>query len=241
MDILFWKNLSNKIVVENATKQFYRQYLYKLELDAPGCKSIHHESVVDSLDKRSQDIRNSRYGGSWWDKQLKIYLNDADPVYLEKLQWIKHQFPNVKLRTQEPYVTFYAYDEKTLKDIISKLDPKYYPYIKNVTGPKNNQLSEALASNATIVRKPPKYRYKVWFREKQFEMDCRNSIMNYLTSLDSDLVRVPDNTYAQFRRDFNWIWSCYFYTNDLGVVSFIQLMGPDIIREVSEQVCLDNK
>jgi hypothetical protein len=42
-------------------------------------------------------------------------------------------------------------------------------------------------------------------------------------------------------RPHDWIWGSYFYSNDRHVATFITLINPDIIREVSELVCLDNK
>lgn len=240
MDTLFWKNLSNLISVEHTTKQFYKQYLYKLELHAPGCKSIHAEYVRDSLAKRSMDIRSFSYGGSWWDRRLKKYLSEANPAYLEELQKIKNQYPEVKIRTEEPRICFYSSDENLLKKIVSELDPGYHRYITSITGPKNDQIQQVLESNATIVKKPPKFKYKVWFREKRFSTESRQAIFSYLTGL-GDLIKIPENTAQQFQRDYDYIWSCYFYTNDLGVANFVSLIDPDIIREVSELVCLDNK
>ena len=66
MDISFWKNLSPEIKITYTSKQFFRQYLYKLEIYAPGCKSIRSEDIDKSIEKRRSYARDYNYGGSWW-------------------------------------------------------------------------------------------------------------------------------------------------------------------------------
>jgi len=62
----------------------------------------------------------------------------------------------------------------------------------------------------------------------------------YLDSL-GDMIRMSEHTRDNLRKEHNWIWGANFYTNDKHVSVFLSLINPDLIREVSELVCLDNK
>jgi hypothetical protein len=83
-------------------------------------------------------------------------------------------------------------------------------------------------------------KYRVWLREKQFDMGVRHQVLAYLNSL-GDLIRISDHSRDNLAKDHNWIWGANFFTNDKHVATFLTLIHPDLIREVSELVCLDNK
>jgi len=86
MDTLFWKNLSSNIEIEYTSKQFYKQYLYRLEINAPGCKSIRSEDIGANITRRKSFARDYNYGGSWWDVRLKEILDSADIGFLHVLK-----------------------------------------------------------------------------------------------------------------------------------------------------------
>ncbi len=240
MDTLFWKNLSSEIKIQSSTKQFYKQYYYKLEIYAPGCKSIRSDDIEESLTRRRTHIREYNHGGSWFDKRLSNYLKEADIGFLYSLKTLYYEYPDIKIRTEEPKVSIYATDELMIQSVADSIDPDYRNKIESITGPENEELKKILKNNAILVKKPPKYRYRVWLKEKQFEEPVRQQVLSYLLSL-GDLVRMSDHTRESLNKPYNWIWGCYFYTNDEGVATFVRLLHPDLVREVSEFVCLDNK
>ena len=240
MDISFWKNLSNDIEINYTSKQYYKQYLYKLEVWAPGCKSIHAENIQKDLDYRGRSQPGYNLGGSWWNTRLQKWLVQADLTQLNGLQFIKNNFSNVKIRTEEPKISFYAENEQVLKDIVNTIDSRYHKHVVNFSGPENTETQEILQTNKLLVKRKPKYQYKVSIREKRFSTESRKQILNYLTGL-GDLVKIPAGTQKQLDRNSDWMWGCYFYTNDPGVVDFVRLMNPDIIREVCELVHIENK
>ena len=77
MDTLFWKNLSPNIEILSSSKQFYNQYYYRLNVYAPGCKSIKCENVALDIDKRKDWLRDYKRQGSLYNKQLYNHLKQA--------------------------------------------------------------------------------------------------------------------------------------------------------------------
>jgi hypothetical protein len=239
MDISFWKNLSPDIEFENTSKKYFGQYLYKLEVYAPGCKSIHATDIPKDLTSRGRTHPGYNLGGSWWNIKLQNWLSKADMSQLSRLQYIKNIFPDVKVRTQEPTISFYATSEDVLKNIILEMDKVHQANVKNITGPESAEIGELLSNNNKIlVKRKPAYQYKVCLREKKFATESRQQILSYLDSL-GELIKIPTGTRTQLIRTHGWLWGCYFYTNDPGVVDFVRLLNPDIVREVSELIYIE--
>jgi len=240
MDISFWNNLSPGIKILESSKQFYNQYFYRLDIYAPGCKSIKSNDIGLDVSKRCEWVRDYKRQGSWYNKQLFKYLKEADIGFLSSLSSIYYEYPDVKIRTEEPKISVYACDELMIKSVANSIDPDHKDKILSITGPANEEIKSILDKRVILVKKPPKYRYRIWFKEKQFSHESRIQILDYLQSL-GDLVRINDHTCESLTRPHDWIWGAYFYSNDKHVATFITLINPDIIREVSELVCLNNK
>lgn len=240
MDTSFWKNLSLNIELQESTKQFYNQYYFRLDIHAPGCKSIRCDNVSYDIERRRHWIRDYRRQGSWWNKQLAKYLKEADIGFLVSLKDLYYEYPDVKIRTEEPKISVYATDELVLQSVARSIDADHRDKLISVTGPASEEIKALLDKNVILVKKPPKYRYRVWLREKQFDLGVRHQVLSYLDSL-GDLIRINDHSRDNLTKEHNWIWGSNFYTNDQHVATFITLIHPDLIREVSELVCLNNK
>jgi hypothetical protein len=240
MDTLFWKNLSPNIEILSSAKQFYNQYYYRLDIYAPGCKSVRCDNIAQDIDKRQSWVRDYKRQGSWYNKQLYKYLKEADIGFLTSLKDLYYEYPDVKIRTEEPKISVYATDESMIQSVARSIDLTYRDKLIGITGPENDKIKAILDKHVILVKKPPKYKYRIWFKEKQFNFDTRTQILAYLQSL-GDLVRVNEHTQESLSKPHDWIWGSYFYSNDKHVATFITLINPDIIREVSELVCVDNK
>jgi hypothetical protein len=240
MDTLFWKNLSPNINISESQKQFYNQYHFRLDIHAPGCKSIRCDNISYDIEKRRAWVRDYRRQGSWWNKQLAKYLKEADIGFLTSLKDLYYEYPDVKIRTEEPKISVYATDELVLQSVAQSIDPDHRDKLTAITGPANEEIKSILNKHVVLVKKPPKYRYRVWLREKNFGSDVRHQVLAYLDSL-GDLVRLSDHARESLSKPYDWIWGTNFFTNDRHVATFLTLIHPDLIREVSELVCLDNK
>jgi len=240
MDISFWKNLSPSIKVLSSNKQFYNEYFYRLDIYAPGCKSIRSNNIALDISKRCEWVRDYKRQGSWYNRQLYKYLKEADAGFLHSLSNLYYEYPDVKIRTEEPKISVYATDEQMIQSVAQSIDPDNRVKIQSITGPASEEVKAILDKHTVLVKKPPKYKYRIFFKEKQFSYETRMQILAYLQSL-GDLVRITDHTAESLSRPHDWIWGSYFYSNDKQVATFITLINPDIIREVSELVCLNNK
>jgi hypothetical protein len=240
MDTSFWKNLSSHIKIQSSVKNFYNEYYYKLDILAPGCKSIRCDDIGLDVHKRREWVRDYKRQGSWYNKELFKHLKEADIGFLCSLKDLYYEYPDVKIRTEEPKLSVYATDEPMLQSIARSIDAEHRNKIISITGPDSDEVKALLNKNIILVKKPPKYRYRIWFKEKQCSFETRSQILNYLTGL-GDLVRMTEHTRASLGKPYDWIWGSYFYSNDRDVETFIRLISPDIVREVSEFVYLDNK
>lgn len=238
MDISFWKNLSNDIKIEYTSKQFYKQYLYRLEINAPGCKSIRCDDISESIDFRKSHARAYSYGGSWWDRKMKEILKSADVGFLYTLKDLFYEYPDIKIRTEEPKVSIYADSETMLQSVARSISPDYRHYIISATGPEDAVKKGLLQNNVVLVKRKPKFQYRVFLREKQYDQTARVQVCNYLTSL-GDLVHMTEHTQTSLTKSHNWIWGCYFHTNDPDIAEMVKLIQPDIVKEVSKLVCIE--
>lgn len=237
MDISFWKNLSSDIEIKYTTKKFFNQYLYKLDIDAPGCKSVRSSDIRTDIEHRRQWARTYSYGGSWVDRNLREQLEKADVGLLYAIQDIINEYPEVKIRIEEPKISFYADSHTMIESLARAVSPDLRHHISSITVPENNTAASLLTGNIVLVKKKPKYKYRVWFREKQFSALTRQQVYNYLTNL-GDLVKISETTKNHLTKSGDWIWGSYFYTDDLGIVELVRIINPEIIREVSELVCM---
>ena len=241
MDILFWKKQHKDIELQDTIKQYFKQYLYKIEVYAPGCKSIHHAdrySIAESIEIRKHLNRGYNYAGSWHNEKMTEWLNVADIEFLELIKKLKVKYTELKFRTEEPKIQIYAQTEEELKDLVLTLPKKYRHNIIKFSAPKDSNHVEALLSNKIIVKSKPKFQFKVFLREKSFNEFSRQKINDYLENM-GDLVYVNPKTKMHLTRTQNWLWNCLFYTNDRGIVDFVRLIEPDIIREVCELVYIE--
>lgn len=245
MDTLFWKNLQSEsdgheISIFNASKIYYKQYFYKLELDAPGCRSIKCADISYDIETRRTHARAYNSGGSWWDVKIRRNLAKADLGWLYHLQGLISEYPDVKIRIEDPKLSIYATDELMIQSFARAIDPDNWHNIISITGPKDLEIQKLLSNNAIIVKRKPEFSYRVFFKEKQYSHQTRYQIYNYLNEL-GDIVKMTPHTKDSLTKPHDWIWGCYFWTNDLGIAEFVRMINPDIIREVSELVFMDNK
>jgi hypothetical protein len=140
MDTSFWKNLSPNIEISESKKQFYNQYYFRLDIHAPGCKSIRCDNVSYDIEKRRNWVRDYRRQGSWWNKQLAKYLKEADIGFLVSLKDLYYEYPDVKIRTEEPKISVYATDELVLQSVARSIDADHRDKLTSIVGPANEEV-----------------------------------------------------------------------------------------------------
>lgn len=242
MDILYWINLNHKIKIYNTKKMYFSQYVYRLEIFCPGGRFIYeNQRSIRDLIKQNQtvglplyQIRNYK-NFNWYSDQSKKSIHDAVESQLETVKKLLLS-PSIKIRVEEPKVQVYAEGEQNLKDFIERFSPQDRARIVSITVPKDSK-SEALLKENKIIRGSRRnlYRYKVSLRDCRVDPNTKINLLNYLDSLE-DSVLVPQGPRKMMSAPFSSFWGVYFYTNDLSINTFIELIKPGVISNINEIV-----
>jgi hypothetical protein len=235
MDTLFWTQFNPEIVVAPTTKKFFNQYLYKLVLHAPGGRSILTKDVEKDIENRKVWDRDINQFG-WWGRNSKE-LENADVEFLETVKSIKNSIVNIKIRVEEPSIQIYAESNLDLQNIVKHNETKFKQYAKSVFGPENED-SEAILNSGCIIRHTEiKYKYKITIRDGRYSQDIKQSILSYLNNMDADQLQITASAKRVLgTASHSFVWGCYFYTNDLGIVTFLRLIAPNLISNIHELV-----
>lgn len=247
MDTLFWIQSSPNITVAHTTKRYFNKYLCKLVVYAPAGRLIEGTAPIgNGLEYRRSIIKNVNYGGSWWaqhtDRQTQL-LEDADVDFLEFLRTVKsNKLLNVKMRIEEPLIQIYGNNEETLKDLVGNhFSPTWArKYIESISVPANAEAVQLLESGAIIRRTENGYRYKVMIKDGRYDAELKESIRQYLQGVGIDAVYMPKGFEDQLLKG-SFIWSGYFYTNDLGILSFLGIIRPGMVTNFHELVVAPHK
>ena len=237
MDIFYWTQLNPNIEFSYTKKQYFKKYLFKLDVYAPGGRQIDHSvsCVREALDHRRIRSKYYNYGGSWRDQYDRQFLDHADADFLEQLRKIKRENKNIQVRVEEPSLSIYAESIDDLKAVVAQFDTSHVKYIERLTYPANDQQSELLKSGAILVKKPQKYAYKVMLRDGRYSLETKTQILNYLDGLE-DLVKVSKGSRDMLSRSFTSMWGVFFYTNDPKVITFLNLLSPGLVLNIHELI-----
>lgn len=234
MDLLFWKNKAPSASFSNTTKQYFGQFLWRMVIKAEaGRLAIEDGDVSALLEKRKERAKyheNHNWGWRSRDKQL----DQVDVCHLQVLRDIKENYRGnaTRVRIEEPYAQIYTQDEDTLKKIADSINPVY---IESISGPRTLEEETLLNTGCIISKVPVSYRYKVVFRDKSMSLPGKAQILNYLQSLEG-AIKITKGSIDMLSKPYTSMWGVYFYTNDPGVVLFLQLIDPKLISNIHEVV-----
>ena len=236
MDISSWNKLRIKVV--RTKKKFFGKYLYKLKVLAPGSRLINFnrfDSIASGIDDRINYIASigKNYRGSAWFHQRALRrIENASVEQLEYLKAVKENNTQLNFRIEEPHVSVYAENEQDLVNLVQGLPDKSTAV--EISRPYDQQSIDILNRGETITRKPVEYEYKVLFKEHRVtNRDNLIQIYNYLSGLGSD-VKILPSCKRNLTTNLFWFSQCYFYTKDPGVCTFINLIAPNLIKEISK-------
>jgi len=235
MDTLFWLNLNSDVKFKNTKKQFWGQYLWRLEAQANCANVAHHDDPHLSVKTlKYQMINRSNYGGSWRDPYWHSYTGKYENVdydLLRSIKNIKQSFATtVKTRIEDCSVQFYAASENDLKLVAKMLSTG--DCVQAVTGPQPG--TEQLLSSDKIIAPKIAYQYKVILRDGQYNVPLKQQMLNLLESQPD--VKITAGLRHNLKRPYPAMWGVFFYTNDLGIVTMLSLMSPGIVGKIHEVV-----
>ena len=137
-------------------------------------------------------------------------------------------------RVEEPHISIYSTDENELMNIARAYPTK----IVSVERPVNDHAAEILNRGEVIVARDNGYGYKVSLREHRItNADGLKQVYEYLLTFDKD-VKLTASCAHNLLSDRYWFNTCYFYVKDPSVCTFINLIAPGLIQEISKLTVL---
>lgn len=235
MDISSWNKL--RVNVTRTKKKFFGKYLYKLKVLAPGARLItynRYSSIAAGIKDRKDyvDSIGVTYGSSWLKQRANKRIENASAEQLEYLKTIKENNEHLCFRIEEPHVSIYAEDEQELLTLVQGLPNPYSA--KEIARPYDQQSLDILNRGEIVTRKPVDYEYKIMFKEHRVNnRDNLVQVYNYLRGLGED-VKILPSCERNLTTNLFWFGQCYFYARDPGVCTFINLIAPNLIKEISK-------
>lgn len=231
MDISYWKNKNQAVKFEKTTKQFFGKYLYRIRLELYGGRIIHESRDYAKAIEDRRNFRQFNPGGYWGGKSTIRDLDKIDIGLLHTIRLLKERNPNLKTRTEEPEIQFYAETEDELKNLVDQLDKKYQHIVLAVSGPEAN--TEQLLKDGVIIRKKEfGYRYKVVLRDGRCDTTTKRQMLNYIESLGPEESKISTGVKSMLLSHYDGFWNVWFYTNDEKVVTFLELIRPGCILNI---------
>ena len=234
MDTLYWTQFNPKIEIAHTTKKYFNQYLYKLVVYAPGGRTIDSKDIANAIEHRKVWDKDMNHFG-WWGRRTRD-LEDADIEFLEHIRRLK-QDCNIKkrIRVEEPWIQIYAESEDALVDIINQEPILFKKYVHGLAGPENKETAEILNSGAIIKKVDNGYRYKVIIRDGFYSREVREQLWNYFNAA-GESVKITAGFGRALQSPSGYMWSLYFYADDLSIITFINLISPGLITNIHELV-----
>lgn len=237
MDLFDWKKLNSNIQLLDTKKKFFNQYYYNVKYFCPGGRIILHDQnldLVEAIEIRHQaDQRIRNYGGSWRPRYNEIN-RQISAEQLSDVRDMINSRPGLKVRVEEPNITFYADNETTLVEITQQLSA-YSHHIVSVTRPAGAQVVEHLEAGAILIKKDIGYQYKVFCKESM----CHNkaAVYNYLVSI-GDLVKITPGVRKNLSRGGDYVWGVWFYTNEPNIASMLNIIEPNFVSNIHKLVVI---
>jgi hypothetical protein len=241
MDTLFWTRYNPKIVPTFTTKKFFGNYLYKLVVYSPGGRLIDSKGIMlAELEHRKMVNRNVNVG--YWGYRNNKELDNANIELLEVLRTTKKSnTAGIKFRVEEPRIQIYAESVDQLVDLANGPLKDYSKYVESIAGPEDQAAETALNSNAIIRKRDNGFTYKIVLRDGRYTEDVKRSLLDYLNNMPEDMISVPGGTKDMLSRSNGFMWNCYFYTNDMSLLTFVNLIAPGIVSNTHELIVRTNK
>jgi hypothetical protein len=226
--MLLWSKLNSDVRIIDTKKKFFNQYLYKAVVNTPFCRLIltNHTNLTNEYQRRLDMSRHYNYGGSWNKKNNSTRANISELAYYQNLRL--RNLDELKFRVEEPYLSIYANDEKYLHDVVSQAGST----VTEIHRPANDSAKAILNQGDIVIKKSTDYEYKVVLRESStISFEVREQVYNYLIGLN-DTVRMTRGCKRNLTERQYWFTSTYFYTKDPSVLTFLNLINPDIVSGI---------
>jgi hypothetical protein len=234
MDTFDWTKFNHKVVIKSTKKRMFGRFYYTVKYFCPGGRIIHTDGdIPTAIEERKMLHRHFNYGGSW--RATRERLDEIDSAQLEAFKAIKDQYQDqIRLRVEEPYVTFYAETEEKLVELANTLKD----WRKNISTVTRTTAAEKeiLDRNCIIARTDPGYKYKIVLRDGTFKNKA--SLCGYLEQI-KDQVRISDGVWRNLEKPYPFIWGAWIYANDPDIATMLNIIEAGIVSNIHEVVVVD--
>ena len=236
--MLSWIHLNPTVKIIDTKKKFFNQYLYKVTVYVPGGRLMYDskftaDTAMDLIHQRVEYSKINNYS-SWMRhhvlKTVKL-LQDArvDQLTYWQDKKLNSEALDIKLRVEEPHLSIYSNNESQLFSLIQN---NYSDRLLEVHTPINDLVAKQLNNGEIFLKKVHNYQYKIVLRECRIEdLNQKLNLLDYLYNLQDDvrLTKSVKRNLSSRNRYFN---GGYFYAKDDKILTFINLISPNIIAGI---------
>jgi hypothetical protein len=239
MDTSFWNNLNKNIEFKNTKKQFFEKYLWRLEIkcELVDLSDLKYQDLQKEVELRRVLEKNRNYGGSW--KTIKYgptQFSNVDYVLIQSIRNIRTTYADIiKVRVESPWMQFYTESESDLQTIAQSLSDS--KCIMGVTGPAEGT-EQLLRDNVIIGGGKISQKYKVMLRDGSYPVSAKQQILSILEAQETSDIKITAGVRHTLTRPYPAMWGAFFYCNDLGITTILNLISPGIVSKVHEVVQL---
>lgn len=245
----------HNIKSEATKKTYYKEYVFKVVLNAPMGRILHDckkkGSVKDAIefrrklyDKSLQVVINQaamlnsmsrlRYQINHWQDQIDK-LDNIDQDYFERLLSIVRNIPNIRFSTSGWSITLFFKTEAGIEDAIALLKESDYKKIDAIFYPDTGTL-DLLQEGKIISNTQPEFKYRISIRSGRYSLETRRAISEVFAN-HADDVKIPKRL-ANFlvKEGTFFCYNCYFYCNSTDILFLINLIDPKFVGTTNEIV-----
>jgi hypothetical protein len=195
-----------------------------------------------ALEHRRTVAKNINHGG-WWGRRTNPDLEHADVEFLDMLREVRHdRSMGIKLRVEEPMIQIYADSDATLQTFVSThFASNQKNYVRSISGPIDSEAEAVLNSGAIIRKENNGYQYKIILKDGRYTSEIKQNLLAYLENQGLEQVQLSSSARVMLSKSTGYVWNLYFYSNDISMITFLNLISPGIVSNYHELVVLSNK
>ena len=243
MDTSYWTALNPDIQQLETRKLMHGKYCYRLAVFAVGCAILRQTNDIDRAIEFRNSSRSYNWAGSW--RRSPITTGDADKLrhlrgvmtYADTALCL-NDFPNVKIRVEEPHIQFYSTSPKELEQVARLLVYGDNSHFTSIMMPKDSDALDNLLNGYTLRKRNSEWPYRILFRDGRYSPETKATLRAYLSNLESE-IKVPPNLWTQLDKP-GWIWGGYVYVRDSGLATMLNMIDGRLVSKVEEYKTLDN-
>jgi len=229
---LDWTSINPYVQIKDTRKKLFDRFFSSIRYNCPGGRLILKPATTEVIQRgiylRKTIAMQYNYGGSW--RSTNEQADKIDVTQLLDFQDIRSKYGDaVRMRVEEPRVSFYAENESVLYDIAKNDLWAWGDSLEMVTRPRSEESRALLESGAIITKKDINYQYKIILRDGKFANKA--TIGKYLDNLGQD-VKVSRAVSDMLKSTNPFIWGAWFYTNDATLSTTLSLIEPGIILNI---------